>query len=327
MHKLRIVLLILFAIYSITTNSQNQLEFKKFPFDMETLQSLSYRKDTVMPRFILDKFYYIDTKTNKKIGNNGFEIAYPFVGRKSAIIKMNGKYGAVNKKGKLLVEPLYNSFQLWHTPMRENMVAFNNNAQNVFDLFHGEFVIPGNGCAEPYVERSTNFSFKGDNGKYGVFKVDENQNHKIIIKPIYDSIYLIKFKLIIAKKHNKIGIIDENDNLILPFTYQNIVVAKPKYFTIPNLIGLKNETYWEYYQLSNKPILLLKSKYKCQNIGEIIVKKGFGIYNENNKYNILFYDGSSMKNEYDWISNNGTLAINGNRVYILGDDGIPFLYY
>lgn len=323
----RIVLVILFGIYAVNMNAQNQLEFKKFPFDMETLQSLSYKKDSIMPRFVSGKFYYLNTKTNKIIGNEGYEVAYPFVGRTSAIIRRNGKYGVVNRKGKLLVEPSYNSFQLWHTPMRENMVAFNNDANSVFDLLQGEFVIPGNGCAEPYVERATIFSFKGATGKYGIYKIDENQTHKTIIKPIYDSIYLIKFKFIVAKKNNKIGIIDENDNIIIPFTYENIVISKPKHFTISNFIGLKNETNWEYYQLSNKPILLLKSEFKCQNIGEITIKKGFGIYNHNNKYNILFYDGSSMKNEYDWISNDGTLAMLEDRLYILGDDGIPLLYY
>ncbi len=327
MNMRHIVLVILFGIYAQNMNAQNQLKWEKFPFDVETLRSLSYKKDSIMPRFISGKFYYVNIKTNKIMGNEGYEVAYPFVGRKSAIIKRNGKYGAVNRKGKLLVEPSFNSFQLWHTPMRENMVAFDNNANHVFDLSQGEFVIPGNGCAEPYVERATVFSFKGGTGKYGIYKIDENQSHKTVIKPIYDSIYLIKSQLIIAKKNNKIGVIDENDNIIVPFIYENIVVAKPKYFTIPNLIGLKNETNWEYYQLSNKPILLLKSEFKCQNIGEIIVKKGFGIYNHNDKYNILFYDGSSLKNEYDWISNDGTLAIQDDKVYILGDDGIPFLYY
>ena len=34
-----------------------------------------------------------------------------------------------------------------------------------------------------------------------------------------------------------------------------------------------------------------------------------------------------MLKEYDWISNDGTIAINEKNIYILGDDGIPFLYY
>ena len=318
--KIKTVILLFFAFSKLC--SQTKVEFNKLPFDIETLQSLSYKKDSIMPKFITDKFYYVNTKTNEKIFDKGFEIAYPFVGRKSAIIKLNGKFGIVDRKGNLLVEPSYNSFQLWHTTFRENFVAFGGNANNVFDLLNGEYVIPGNGCENPNPERANVSSFKGKNGKYGII-----ENQKAIINPIYDSIYLIKFSLIIVKKKKRIGIIDENNVKLLPFNYEDIIISKPHNYTIPNLIGLKNENIWEYYQLENKPKLLAKSEFKCRNIGEIIIKNGIGIYKNNQKFNVLFYDGSSMLKEYDWISNDGTIAINEKNIYILGDDGIPFLYY
>jgi len=321
---MRLNILILLLIFSFSKLcSQTKIEVGKLPFNIETLQSLSYKKDSIMPKFISDKFYYVNTKTNKKISKEGFEIAYPFVGRKSAIIKLNGKFGVVDRKSNLLVEPIYNTFQLWDTEFRENFVAFGTNANNVFDLLNGRFVIPGNGCAKPNPEIENLSSYKGKNGKYGI-----NKKQKTIIEPIYDSIDLIKYSLIVARKKNKIGIIDEDNSTLLSFSYEDIVIAKPhNYYTIPNLIGLKNGNVWEYYNLGIKPILITKSKFKCQNIGEIIIKNGFGIYKIDQKFNILFYDGSSMVKEYDWISNDGTIAINENKIYILGDDGNPFLYY
>ena len=318
--KIKALILIFFTFSKLW--SQTKIEFNKLPFEIETLQSLSYKKDDIMPKFIKDKFYYVDVKTDKKISKTGFEIAYPFVGRKSAIIKLNGKFGVVDREGALLVSPIYNTFQLWHTPMRENYVAFGNNASNVFDLLNGKFIIPGNGCAKPYVEFSNFSILKADNGKYGII-----EKQKTIIEPIYDSIYLIKFNLIIAKEKNKIGVVDANKTALLPFKYEDIVISKPHNYTISNLVGLKNENIWEYYTLGNKPILITTSKFKCQNMGEILIKNGFGTYKNNQKFNILFKDGSSLEKEYDWISNDGTISIEENKIYILGDDGKPFLYY
>ncbi|KFF03866.1 WG repeat-containing protein [Chryseobacterium luteum] len=308
--------------------SQNKIEFDKFPFDIETLKNLSYKKDSIMPTFIDDKFYYINTKTNKKISDVGFHTAYPFVGRKSTLIKLDDNFGIIDISGNVSVKPIYKIFQLWHTPMRENFVALchtnNCSSFDVFDLSKGDYVTPGLGCAEPYFERERLISFKGKNKKYGVNKLDKNyQNENTIIKPVFDSIYYIKRNLVIAKKNGKIGIVDENNKLMLPFTYSKVILSTEN----PDLIGLKINSVWEYYNLLRTPTLVLKSKFECRNIGGIIINDGFGIYKANDKYNILFKDGSSLNKNYDWISDKGTIAIDNNKVYIFGNDKKPFLYY
>lgn len=308
--------------------SQNKIEFEKFPFDIETLQDLSYKKDSIMPKFIDDKFYYINTKTGKKISETGFQVAYPFVGRKSTLVKIDDNFGIIDINGNLLTKPIYKVFQLWHTPMRENFVALchTNNCSSfeVFDLYKGDFIVPGNGCAEPYYEREKLISFIGKNKKYGIKKLDENyQNEKIIIQPIYDSIYYIRRNIFIAKKNGKIGIVDENNKPKLPFSYSKIILSKVN----PNLVGLKINSNWEYYDLADIPKTILKSKFECENIGEIVINDGFGMYKINEKYNILFKDGTSLSQNYDWISNKGTVAIDNNKVYLFGDEKTPFLYY
>jgi len=323
--KKMIIFLIVFCSYK-TLLSQNKIEFNKFPFDIETLKDLSYKKDSIMPKFMGDKFYYINTNTNKKISESGFQVAYPFVGRKSSLVKIDDNFGIIDIDGNLLTRPIYKVFQLWHTPMRDNFVAlchtYNCSSFEVFDLKKGEFIVPGNGCAEPYFETERIIPFKGKNKKYGVNKLDENyQNGKMIIQPLYDTIYCIRRSLIVARKNGKIGIVNEN-SAILPFSYSKVILSKD-----PNLIGLKINSKWEYYNLYNKPILVLESKYECENIGEIIIKDGFGIYKINNKYNVLFKDGTSLNQNYDWISDKGTMAIDNNKVFIFGNDKTPFLYY
>ncbi|WP_102981504.1 WG repeat-containing protein [Chryseobacterium scophthalmum] len=322
------IITILFLTFSITLFSQAKIEFDKFPFNIEALKDLSYKKDSIMPKFIGDKFYYININTNKKISEVGFQTAYPFVGRKSTIIKVDDNFGVIDMTGNILVKPSYKVFQLMHTSMRENFVALchTNNCSSfeVFDLAKGDYVIPDNGCAIPFFERERLISFKSKNKKYGVNQLDENyQNPKIVLKPVFDSIYDIRRSLVIAKKSGKIGIVDGNNKITLPFKYNKIIISNER----PNLIGLRINSIWEYYNLFDNLGLVLKSKYECKNIGELVVDDGFGIYKINNKYNILFKDGTSLNQNYDWISDKGTIAIDNNKVYIFGNEKIPFLYY
>lgn len=325
---MRQIIITLFLIFSASLSSQNKIEFDEFPFDIGTLKDLSYRKDSIMPKFIGDKFYYININTGKKITEIGFQVAYPFVGRRSAIIKMEDNFGIIDINGNILIKPVYKIFQLWHTPMRESFVALcrtkDCSSFDVFDLSKGDFIVPGLGCAEPYFERTRFVSFRGENNKYGVNRLEENyQNPETILKPVFDSIYDIRRNLIIAKKSGKIGVVDVSNKIILPFKYNKIILSEEK----TDFIGLKSNSIWEYYSLLDNLDLVLKSKYECNNIGEIIIDNGFGIYKVRNKYNILFKDGTSLNKNYDWIFNKGTIAIDDNKVYIFGNEKTPFLYY
>ncbi|MBD8084592.1 WG repeat-containing protein [Chryseobacterium caseinilyticum] len=200
-----ILFLIIFCFYK-TLSSQNKIEFDKLPFEIEVLKNLSYKKDSIMPRFIVDKFYYVNINTNEKLSDIGFQAAYPFVGRKFTIIKIDDNFGIIDNNGRIVVKPTYKLFQLWNTPMRENFIALcrENNCSSfvVFDLDKGDYTIPNNGCAIPDYERERLIIFKSENQKYGVNQLDENyQNPKPVIKPVFDSIYDIRNSFIIAKKN------------------------------------------------------------------------------------------------------------------------------
>ena len=313
-------------------HAQKAVDFSQFPFEIGSLENLSYHKDDIMPTFIDGKFYYVDLKTGKKITDKGFDVAYPFKGRVSTIVKSGNKFGVIDRSGKLLVEPVYNGFSLWDTFMRENFACFYTGKEKfvVFDLASGNYVTPGNGCGEPGVAHTDFWSFIGDNNKYGIKKVINNDydNPKEIIPPIFDSVYLITSNLIIVMKNNKIGVIDEHNKNILPFEYDNIILSSCDESSFPEIMGLFKNANWEYYDINReRPKLILKSEHKCSSMGEINIKTGFGIFEKDGKYNILFTDGSVMKKEYDWISAQGNIAIDNNEVYIIAQDGIPFLYY
>lgn len=310
-------------------HAQNRIDFARLPFDMATLQRLAYGKEAVMPTFISGKFYYVNVKTGKKITDRGFEAAYPFVGRAAAIVKSGGKFGAVNRAGQFLAKPVYTSFQLWNDDLNE-YVSFDNSNAHLFDLREGKYVQPGTvGCIDRNMETAGIRAFKGENQKYGIsnFAGANYGNEKTMVQPIFDSVFVARANFFAAKKNGKIGIADEFSNVLIPFRYDDIIVSKPGDGFIPMVIGLKNKEGWEYYDFTNQPTLIVKSTFRCEHIGNILIANVLGIYENNGKYNILFRDGTSMAKSHDWISDNGTIATDGAKVYLIGGDALPFLYY
>lgn len=333
MKRLTLVLLIL--TFS-KLNAQTKIDFNQYPFDIEALQKLSTSKDSIMPQFIEDKFYYINTKTKQQVSYKAFQVAYPFSGCNSTVVGDGKRFGILNRKGNFLVQPLYDLFRTGSTLSRKSVVFLDGfdsmfTEDNIYDLDNCEFVeieIPG----EPVGAKNI-YSYKGENNKYGIKDYNEYSKLKTLIEPIFDSVYVIrhsynfKSKLIVANKRNEIGIVNEFNEIILPFNYSDITVSKSEYSQL-RIIGLKKDNVWEYYSLGNTPELILKSKFRCTNIDNICIKNALGIYEtKSKKFNILFRNGSSLKKEYDWISDNGALAIDNSKVYIIGGDGVPFLYY
>jgi hypothetical protein len=320
----------LLNIFFLSAQCQNpNINFAGYPFDIKVLQGLADRKDSIMPAFKDGKFQYVDVKTGTKIFEKTFDVAYPFDGRNAAIIKSGDKYGIIDRHGKLLVEPQYLSFQLWDTPFRENFVSFNNASVYVFDLQSGIFVTPGNGCAKPFIERPCCVLYK-QGSKYGVSKIIDNDynNQRPLMAPVFDTVYLINATMAIGNKEDRIICIDTASKPFFVGIYQEVLMSRPRNeFSYPWVIGLKSSKEWEYYSIGAKLKLLLTSEFKCSGIGEVRIKNAFGIYEERGKFHVLYLDNQTMKEGYDWISENGTIGIAGDSVYIIGGDGIPFLYY
>lgn len=324
------IITFLLNIYCIVGLCQDSaINLAGYPFDIKVLQSLADIKDSIMPAFRDGKFQYVDVRTRTCVFGKRFDVAYPFNGRNAAIIKSGDKYGIIDRHGKLLVAPQFLSFQLWNTPLRENLVSFGLASDYVFDLQKGIFVNPGNGCAKPFIERPCCVLYK-HGSKYGISKIIDNDynNLRPLMEPVFDTVYLINASMAIGNKEDRIISIDTAGKPFFLGIYQEILMSKPKNdFSYPWVIGLKADKEWEYYSIEPKLKLLFKNEFKCSSIGEVRIKNAFGIYKEKGKYHILFLDNQTMEEGYDWISENGTIAIADDVVYIIGDDGVPFLYY
>lgn len=325
MKNIKLTILVLF----ISTILFGQIDKQNYPFNITLLENISSESDSIMPTFINGKFYFINIFSRKKVLENGFDLAYPFIG-KSALINIKGMYGIIDRNGKYLLEPTYQAVGIlpnnYPESEPEKILLYNTweNPNNGIEEFEfnlrtgngGEY-IQIFGCIE-YVFPKI-YSFIGNN-KYGI------KNKKIIIEPIYDTILDINLKYIIAKKKSKIGIINGENKVLLPFKYKKILFKEYPFST--SIIGLKKRKYWEYYDNTKQNLnLILKSKIECINLNSLSLENSIGIFNRNGKFNILFKNGKTLPKDYDWLSPKGIIAIKERKVYLLSKKGVEFLYY
>jgi hypothetical protein len=298
------------------------------PFDTPALQALSQYKEEIMPTFINGKFYYVNVKTGKKAFVQGFDAAYPFGGENFAIVKAAGKYGVINKNGKYTVSPRYKSFKICSPMPWDHVVTFDSSNDLLFDLDRGKFITRA-GEIDPYIEPVNFVTFKGDDSRFGLKKIINNEyyNQKTLFEPVFDSVYILRPNYFVAAREGTIGIADGEGITLLPFEYDEIISSKPDESRAVKLIGLRKATEWEYYRLEQKPELILRSAHQCVSLGDITIPGALGVCKSGSKYNVLFRTGTLLSKDYDWISNDATIAIDGNDVYIIGGDGDPFFYY
>ncbi len=298
---------------------------KTLPFDLSILERQAAYPDDVMPKGKAGKFTYVNTKTGKPAFSGTFDSAYPFV-KNAAVVVVGGKHGIIDRTGKWLVKPYVCAFVL---PSYDDHVAIFRSAAN--DRYK-EFTYnlqtkkPNDsyiGCAEPAAPE--NYFFKDGKGPYGVKNLAEN---KILIKPQYDSIYGIYLSGAVIVRTKNIGVVNLNNQIIIPLEYDNITRRGGNYPIATKIIGLHKNNTWEYFDLTNlSKAAILKSTHKCHILEGLVLKNALGIYKENNKYNILFKDSSTLPTAYDWISDNGLIALNNNNVYILKDNKSAYLFY
>lgn len=295
------------------------------PFDLTILERQAVYADDIMPKGKAGKFIYIDTKTSKQAFKGTYDSAYPFV-KNAAVVAVGGKYGIIDRNGKWLVKPSVCAFVL---PSYEDYIAIFRSAVNNDE---GEFTYnllskkpdPGYiGCAEP--SASPYYSFTDSEGLHGVKILGAD---KIIIKPQYDSIYGIHQSGAVLVRTKEIGIVNLNNEIIVPLEYDNITRRGGNYPMVTKIIGLRKNNTWEYFDLTNlSKAAILKSTHKCYILEGLVFKNALGIYKEDSKFNILFKDGSTLPTAYDWISDNGLIAVKNGNVYILNNDKSAYLYY
>ncbi|MEE1945672.1 hypothetical protein VRU48_11190 [Pedobacter sp. KR3-3] len=332
MHKLKLfVLLLLASNFSMAQQLDNATVL---PFNLETLTRLSLRPDSILPSFDGHYFYYKNIKNNQKITEQGFELAYPFNSFDYALIKNGSKFGIIDRNGNLIVDPKQNNFLLSDRLRSYEDYLLVVSEEKSFDLRTGKLASQWIACAEPMAPAL--FVFSNKHGKYGLKKRKVSDNiEDTVVKPTFDSIYFAGHQIAVAKKKNKIGVVDETGQTLFKFDYDDFLIQGfnsggrrfPASYS-PQFMGLFKNKKWEYYNLEKgKPVAIISFVHRCEILGDLIVKNGLGIFKDDKKYRILYKDGSSSPEAYDWLSSKASVGISNNKVYLIQADGKRYSYY
>ena len=301
-------ILLISLLFPLCSFGQTTINETKYPFNFKVLERLSYNllsNDTIIPVYEGGKFYYINSYTRRPFINQSFEEAYPFH-RGYGLVKKDNKYGIIDIKGNYIVQPIYN---LSYFPDYPDVIYFEGGEGFSYD--DGKLGTGYYGEQDPVVPYI--YSYKQGN-KYGlVLKAGKKSD------PIYDSVLFINIQSIVVKKDGKIGIIDNEEKNIVPFTYDDYAGIN-KYW-IPNMFALKKGTSWLYFSNYTK---LFESPFKPALLnGNLFIFENNGLYNYfDDKGNI------ALSKYYKWISASLRVAITqSDEVVILNNKNEEFIYY
>jgi len=258
---MKIILLIPGLCVLLCGHSLGQLSNikRQYPFEVATLEHLANnlgQNDTIAPVFSDGGFVYMNTYTMKPAIQQKFEVAYPFY-ENFGLVKVEGKYGVINRKGTFIVKPSFPGFELRYDD--DFGIMFDQG--HYFWFSNGEMLpkkpIPG--CGEPLIPQFTYFR-KGT--KFGL-----SYRGDTIKKAVFDSVIAIGYKVAVVEKAGKIGAIDYEGKTVLGFHYR-------KYAGVPGdalgAFALEENGIWYYYRDST---LLFKSKLESAFTGGLLLVK------------------------------------------------------
>jgi hypothetical protein len=280
-----------------------------YPFDADALQYLSYnlmQNDSIAPVYAGNGFQYIDTYSKMPAVRQKFEMAYPFAGN-FGLVKVNGKYGIIDRKGMFVVPPDFPRFQLFH----DINYGISFDQSHYFSFEKGKLLKePELTCGEP---ATPYFCYYKRGAKFGlIYKADT------VKKPVFDSVLTISDKVAIVQKRGKIGAVDKTGKVLLKFNYQ--AYAGPGGYFPGFIFALKKDGAWYYYVRQKKAF---ESKLQPAYTGGILLVK------INDRYNYLNIAGKLMlSSNYKWIAQNGALAESeDNKIVFLLKAGKELVYY
>lgn len=256
-------------------------------------------------------FYFYDSKTKNKMFSNGYQVAYPFVG-KTAVVKYKGHWGLIDRAGKFIH---YTDFEgEVKLSSYEKYVMFGDAMYDMRNgISHENFIY----CAEP--ETPHYFITKTKNGTYILTKKAGDQS---IFKAEMDSIipqnHLIYrgntiHNLLILKKKNKYGLYLPDETEILKVQYE-----KAKF--LGDYFMLYHNKRWNYYTYTdNKLNLITSTTFECNT--PAYQKNIIGVFKKDNKYNLLHINGEILPSGFDYISDNATYGVDRNSIVIFDING------
>lgn len=259
-----------------------------------------------------------------------FEQAYDFDLNKYSIVVKNGKSGAIDTQGNIIIPFEYD--RLLHTSAhgQDYFSGLKNDKIGLLDTNNRvviDFIYDTQDGEYGYLLNFRHgLAYAEQNGKIGYIDI----TGKTVIPFIYDDVNDIPFdtQFIGIKKNGKWGVVDRQNNIIIPFIY------KKEIFVFENDVILveKNNKLGIIDQHQNIIIpMIYESIFPMYNDGELIsfkVQKGkkYGILDRQGKaLTGLDYDeinGTSLKNTLITRKNNlmGAIDLKGNII-------IPTQYY
>ncbi len=219
-------------------------------------------------------------KENDKFGYLNFDgtIIIPFEYEMGAseknglmVVKKDNKIGVINQKNKTVIDFNYDGIY-YYNPTK--FVAIRNKEYFLIDILAEN--IEKIDASWMGVQKDKKLFYEKDE-KFGIFDFKKGD----ITGNIYDQLSQDYYELIIAMKDNKYGLISNDGEVKLPFTYDYILPVGKNYFKAGND--------------SNSYLSLINSK------GKIISKQNYDDFIELNKNNIIGINNE----ELTLINNNG----------------------
>ncbi len=135
----------------------------------------------------------------------------------------------------------------------------------VVDVSTGKFVLENKYDSIKYVPSTTDF-IVGSNGKYGIVQKDA----LVKVKTAYDEIKMMdnKNKLFLVKQEKLYGVLDSSGNTVIEPDYEQVGISnvstfsengiENQYVLLDQLIPLKKNSLWGFYNISGKQITEFK---------------------------------------------------------------------
>lgn len=258
-----------------------------------------------------EKCILIDS-TGQIVNDTQFEfVDYFCATNQLARVKINGKYGFINQKGDIVIEPIYDysAFKwedtlyvlqhkgdkggyidktgkwLWsfsfvdfdqfegHNRAYCGFTPFKKNNKWGFVNKNGTIIKPSFDAYDEF-EEHTGLARVQYNGKWGLI----NTKGDYVIKPLYEDIKKLYINGFVgAKINNKWGLVDHNDNIIIQPQYDDI-----SYNESTNIIAVKNNDKWGFIDIKGTMIMnTIFDDQKCYG------KSGYYIVKQNEMWGVV----------------------------------------
>ncbi len=153
-----------------------------------------------------------------------YDETFPFK-RDLGRIKTNNKFGFINSKGEIIIQPIYSDAGDF---INDCIAVKINNESFIIDKTGNQVQgcnhSRGNDYSNGVLENTK--IFKGKNNKYGLLSIKSfsaNPDFDTIIQPIYDTLITNEqTQFLIAKLKGNNGIINKQNNSLIPFQYDEI---------------------------------------------------------------------------------------------------------